>query len=53
MKHTKMIRRLGDLGRIAIPKEIRNVLGLKENDELEIFVDSETKQIIMKPVKFK
>lgn len=39
MKATGIVRRLDDLGRIVIPKEIRRNLGFKEGDSLEIFTD--------------
>ena len=39
MKSTGIIRKLDDLGRIVIPKEIRRAYGLKENDPLEIYAD--------------
>jgi AbrB family looped-hinge helix DNA binding protein len=51
MKGTGIVRRIDDLGRIIIPKEIRRVLGLAENDPMEVFVDSEKKQIIFQPYK--
>lgn len=38
MKRTGIIRRIDDLGRIVIPREIRNVLRIRENDSLEMFV---------------
>ena len=41
MKATGIIRRIDDLGRIVIPKEIRKNLRIKEGDNLEIFVDNE------------
>ena len=34
-----MVRRLDDLGRIVLPKEMRTVLGIAERDMLEIYVD--------------
>ena len=40
MKETSIIRRVDDLGRIVIPKEIRRNLGIREGDPLEIFVDN-------------
>lgn len=49
MKGTGIVRRVDDLGRIVIPKEIRRMLQIKEADPLEIFVDSEARQIIMQP----
>jgi len=38
MKATGIIRRIDDLGRVVIPKEIRRTLRLREGDPLEIFV---------------
>lgn len=49
MKRTSIVRRIDDLGRIVIPNEIRRVLQVGEGDPMEIFVDSEKKQIIMQP----
>ena len=46
MKSTGVIRRIDDLGRIVIPKEIRKNLRIKEGDNLEVFVDNE--DIILK-----
>ena len=46
MKATGIIRRIDDLGRIVIPKEIRKNLRIKEGDNLEIFVQNE--EIILK-----
>ena len=37
MKATGIVRRIDDLGRIVIPKEIRRTLRIKEGDPLEIF----------------
>lgn len=39
MKATGIIRRVDDLGRIVIPKEIRQTLHIKEGDPMEIYVD--------------
>ena len=41
MKTTGMIRRIDNLGRIVIPKEIRRVLKLKENEQMEIKVEND------------
>ena len=41
MKSTGVVRRIDDLGRIVIPKEIRKNLRIKEGDNLEVFIDSE------------
>ena len=39
MKATGIVRRIDDLGRVVIPKEIRNKLGIEERDPLDIYVD--------------
>lgn len=41
------IRRIDDLGRVTIPREIRRALGIKEGDPLEVNVNTETRQIII------
>ncbi len=46
MKATGVIRRIDDLGRVVIPKEIRKNLRIKEGDNLEIFVQNE--EVILK-----
>ena len=38
MKATGIVRRIDDLGRVVIPKEIRRNLGIREGDPLELFV---------------
>lgn len=48
MRATGIVRRLDDLGRWAIPKEIRRVLGWKEGDLLELYFDKENKTIVLK-----
>ena len=40
MKSTGIIRRIDDLGRVVIPKEIRVRLGLKDGDPLELYYDN-------------
>ena len=47
MKATGIVRRIDDLGRIVIPKEIRKTLKVREGEPLEIFTDREG-QIILK-----
>ena len=42
MKATGVVRRIDDLGRVVIPKEIRRTLRIKEGDPLEIFTDKDT-----------
>ncbi|MHB0976113.1 MAG: AbrB/MazE/SpoVT family DNA-binding domain-containing protein [Candidatus Aquicultorales bacterium] len=41
MKATGIVRRVDELGRIVIPKEIRRTFGIDIKDPLEIFVDGE------------
>ena len=48
MKATGVVRRIDDLGRIVIPKEIRRTLHIKEGDPLEIFTDKEGEVILKK-----
>lgn len=47
MKATGIVRRIDDLGRVVIPKEIRRTLRIREGDPLEIFVDR-TGEVILK-----
>lgn len=49
MKATGIIRRTDDLGRVAIPKEIRRSLGIVEGSPLEIFIDTSTHSLILTP----
>lgn len=46
MKTTGVVRRIDDLGRIVIPKEIRKTLRIKDGESVEIFLDSDN--IILK-----
>ena len=39
MKATGIVRRMDELGRVVIPKEIRRTLRIREGDPLEIFTD--------------
>lgn len=48
MKATGIARRLDDLGRIVIPKEIRRSLGVREGDPLEMYIGDEG-ELILKP----
>ena len=48
MKATGVIRRIDELGRIVIPKEIRKNLRIKEGESLEIYVDNEDRIILKK-----
>jgi AbrB family transcriptional regulator (stage V sporulation protein T) len=48
MKATGIVRRIDDLGRIVIPKEIRRTLRIREGDPLEIFTDNDGGVILRK-----
>ena len=41
MKATGIVRRMDDLGRVAIPKEVRRNFGIREGDPLEIYTDKD------------
>ena len=41
MKATGIVRRVDDLGRIVIPKEIRRTLRIREGDPLEIYTEKD------------
>ena len=48
MKSTGIIRRIDDIGRVVIPKEIRHTCKIKEGDPLEIYIERDG-SIILKP----
>ncbi len=48
MKATGIVRRIDDLGRVVIPKEIRRTMRIKEGDPLEIYTDREGEVIFKK-----
>lgn len=48
MTATGIVRRIDDLGRVVIPKEIRRSMGIKEGEALEIYVDHETNSVVFK-----
>ncbi|MCT4597518.1 MAG: stage V sporulation protein T [Vallitalea sp.] len=48
MKATGIVRRIDDLGRVVIPKEIRRTLRIREGDPLEIFTDKDGEIILKK-----
>lgn len=48
MKATGIVRRIDDLGRVVVPKEIRRTLRIHEGDPLEIFTDKEGEIILKK-----
>ena len=47
MKATGIVRRIDDLGRVVVPKEIRRVLRIREGDPLEIYTNN-TGEVILK-----
>lgn len=46
MKSTGIVRKVDELGRIVVPKELRRTLDINEKDPVEIFIDGE--QIVLK-----
>ena len=48
MKATGIVRRIDDLGRVVIPKEIRKTMRIREGDPLEIFTDRDGEVIFKK-----
>lgn len=49
MRATGIIRRVDDLGRVVIPREIRKSFGIREGDPLELFIDPNENAIYFKP----
>ncbi len=48
MKATGIVRRIDDLGRVVIPKEIRRTMRIREGDPLEIYTDADGEVIFKK-----
>lgn len=48
MKATGIVRRIDDLGRVVIPKEIRRTMRIREGDPLEIYTDRDGEVILKK-----
>ena len=48
MKATGIVRRIDDLGRVVIPKEIRKTMRIREGDPLEIYTDRDGEVIFKK-----
>ena len=48
MKATGIVRRIDDLGRVVIPKEIRRTMRIREGDPLEIYTDTDGQVIFKK-----
>lgn len=51
MKATGVVRRIDELGRIVIPKEVRKTLRIREGENLEIYIDDQ-ENIILKKYSF-
>ena len=49
MKSTGIVRKIDELGRIVLPKELRRTLGLNDRESVEIYVDQDA--IILKKLK--
>ena len=47
-KATGVVRRIDDLGRIVLPKELRRTMRIKEGDSLEIYIDENDKIVLKK-----
>ena len=52
MKATGIVRRIDELGRVVIPKEIRRSLRIHEGDPLEIFIDSAENTLCLKKYSY-
>lgn len=50
MKATGIVRRIDDLGRVVIPKEIRRTLRIREGDPLEIYIATDG-EVIFKNIR--
>ena len=48
MKATGIVRRIDELGRIVVPKEIRRTLRIREGDPLEVYTDREGEIVLKK-----
>ncbi|KHE70700.1 AbrB/MazE/SpoVT family DNA-binding domain-containing protein [Halobacillus sp. BBL2006] len=46
MKSTGIVRKVDDLGRVVVPMELRRMMGIKEKDPLEIYVEDD--KVILK-----
>lgn len=51
MKATGIVRRVDDLGRVVIPRDIRRRIGILEGTPLEIFIDSKNNSLVLTPYK--
>ena len=44
MKSTGIVRKVDELGRVVIPKELRDTMNIPEGTPLEVYVDGETRK---------
>lgn len=51
MRATGIIRRVDDLGRIVIPKEVRRTMKIHEGEAMEIFTDADQQMVCFQKVK--
>ena len=51
MKSTGIVREIDKVGRVVIPKEIRNNLQINDNDPMEIFIDNDCITVTVKEEK--
>ena len=55
MKSTGVVRKIDELGRIVIPKEIRRTLGIRDGENLEIYIEEDKiilqKQMVIESVQ--
>lgn len=51
MKATGIVRRIDDLGRLVVPRDIRNRLGIEEGSPFEIFIGDDSRSIIFTPYR--
>lgn len=52
MKATGIIRRIDDLGRVVIPREVRRSLGIREGDAFEIFTTEDRRGVVFQKYSF-
>ena len=52
MKATGIVRRIDDLGRVIIPREVRRSLGIREGDAFELFMTEDHRGVIFQKYSF-
>lgn len=52
MRATGQIRRIDELGRVVIPKEVRKSLGIREGDAFEIFTTEDRRSVVFQKYSF-